>query len=123
MDFEMTFHGYYCLAESNCDNPFLTPINRPSISGAAPTDYCGIEEDFATCEAVRALQQDWRCSGTEGMCGPFMQPEVPVPGGLCRQVGVANSRCTYRCAGAAECLSGGPGSTCGGAPPPTWCGG
>jgi hypothetical protein len=123
LEFEFTPIGHYCLAEaaSPCDAPFTVLVDSESLSGAATATYCGIEETFTTCEAVLALQQDWHCSGTDGMCGPFMQPEVAVPGALCRQVGPNANRCTYRCAGAAECPA--TAATCGGAPTPTWCGG
>jgi hypothetical protein len=126
MDFDGSSHGYYCLKDSagGCAQPFVTPINNTSISGAGAVNYCGIEEDSATCEAVLALINNWRCSGADGMCSPDgIQPEVTTPGALCRQVGLAPNRCTYECAGAVECLSSGPAATCGGAPSPTWCGG
>jgi len=126
MDFNSSPHGYYCLKDSagGCAQPFGNPINEISISGAPAVNYCGIEEDSATCEAVLALLNNWRCSGTDGMCSPDgVQPEIATPGALCRQVGVLANRCTYECAGAGECLSAGPGGTCGGAPPPNWCGG
>jgi hypothetical protein len=125
MDFDGSPHGYYCLAlpAPGCANPFTAPINKPSINGAASTGYCGVNEDLTTCEAALALFNDWRCTGTDGMCGPFMQAEVAVPGALCRQVGLNPNRCTYACAGAADCLASGAGSSCGGSPMPTWCGG
>src|SRR5690606_7015441 len=111
-----TAHGYYCLAEAmpTCDDrPYTVPINEASISGAPATNYCGINQDLATCEAVRALQDDWRCSGTDGMCSPDgMQPEVAVPGALCRQVGLTSNRCTYACNAAPQCPFGPPQSTC-----------
>jgi len=121
MDFPMgTAHGYYCLAEAmpTCDDrPYTVPINEASISGAPATNYCGINQDLATCEAVRALQDDWRCSGTDGMCSPDgMQPEVAVPGALCRQVGLTSNRCTYACNAAPQCPFGPPQSTCGDGP-------
>lgn len=131
-----TAHGSYCLREypPACDKPFAVPLNgRASISGAAPANYCGVNEDLATCEVVLALENDWRCSGTDGMCSPDgIAPEVAVPGALCRDLGggaLAN-RCTYECGNASQCLdpTQSPAqSTCGtGTPPgaqPQWCGG
>jgi len=73
MDFPLgTAHGHYCLLDSStCSRPFSVTITQPSINGAATTDYCGLNEDMATCEAVNALQADWRCpSDTDGMCSP-----------------------------------------------------
>jgi hypothetical protein len=124
MDFEMSFHGYYCLkSEPGCMRPFQTTIHQPSISGEAATDYCGIEEDLATCEATLALVQAWFCT-VDGMCSLTQGGmEFPVPGALCRDVGPAPGQCTYACGTAFECPSTGPGSTCGGMPTPTWCGG
>lgn len=123
MDFDGSAHGFYCLKDSagGCNRPFGTPINKASISGAAAVNYCGIEEDSATCEAVVALINGWQCTGTDGMCSPDgIQPEVATPGALCRQVGVLANQCTYECAIANQC----PNTvTCGGAPTPTWCGG
>jgi hypothetical protein len=125
MDFEMSFHGYYCLEEPSpgCARPFGVTINKPSISGMAAANYCGIEEDLATCEAVLALLAGWVCSGTPGMCGPLAMPEVSVPGALCRQVGLLPDQCTYACAGPVQCPTASPQDTCGGMPAPTWCGG
>ena len=129
MDFEKKPHGHYCLkdAAQGCGKPFLVPVNEQSISGAATTDYCGIEQDLATCEAVLALRDDWLCTNTDGMCSPQMgAPEQAVPGALCRKVGIAiDNRCTYACAQGNQCLSGSPGNTCGKGDeqPPGWCGG
>ena len=130
MDFAGNAHGFYCLEQAvpTCEQPFLVPINRPSLSGATAVNYCGIDEDAVTCEAVLALVADWRCGGTDGMCSPDgIQPEVATPGALCRQVGLGANRCTYACASAGNCLVSPPGSTCGvGNPPsspPSWCGG
>jgi hypothetical protein len=60
-----TPHGHYCLEEDtggSCARPFGVFINEPSISGAAAVNYCGIAEDFATCEAVNALLDGWVCT-------------------------------------------------------------
>lgn len=126
MDFDGSAHGYYCLKDSagGCDQPFGVLINGQSLSGVAATNYCGIDEDVVSCEAAVALLGSWRCSGTPGMCSPDgIAPEVPTPGALCRQVGAFMNRCTYQCGSPDDCPSVGVGSTCGGAPTPTWCGG
>jgi len=129
MDFpDGTPHGHYCLedAGSGCAEPFAVFINEPSISGAAAVNYCGIEEDNATCEAVLALLQNWRCSGTDGMCSPDgILPEQPVPGAICEQVGALANRCTYACDATPQCPGGAPQNTCGNGDmtPPGWCGG
>jgi hypothetical protein len=124
-----TLHGYYCLRTfpPACNQPFAIAVsNKVSISGAAAANYCGIEEDNATCEAVRALFENWHCTGADGMCSELIGGlEIPVPGALCRDLGggAVTDRCTYHCGGAGECLLSGNGSTCGGTPGPTWCGG
>ncbi len=125
MDFNKKAHGYYCLKESpGCNNPFKPLVNKTSLNGAKATDYCGIDQDLATCEAVLALFDDWRCpSGMDELCGPFGDEEVATPGALCRTVGGSNNQCTYACTQANQCLAGSPGNTCGGAPAPKWCGG
>ncbi|RLB61535.1 MAG: hypothetical protein DRI90_11130 [Deltaproteobacteria bacterium] len=124
MDFPVnTPHGHYCLQEAvNCVRPFDTYLNRQSINGADLTDYCGIPEDIATCEAVNALiagwvcTQDGHCSETEG------GTEFPVPGALCRQTGGGPLDCSYECGIANHCPNGvSCGQGTGGAP--SWCGG
>jgi len=127
MDFDGNPHGYYCLRDSpapSCSRPFLIPMSKPSLNGAPATNYCSIEEDLATCEAVLALIADWHCSGTDGMCGPLNQPEVAVPGAICRQI-PGGDRCTYECDATPQCPSGAPQNTCGTGTniPPGWCGG
>lgn len=125
-----TAHGYFCLEIPNpsCSRPFGVFINEASINGEAATNYCGIDEDSTTCEAVNALLDGWVCSGNDGMCSPDgIVPEVAVPGALCRQVGALANQCTYACAVASECPAAGPPSSCGDGPsmtgPPDWCGG
>jgi hypothetical protein len=128
MDFEGSPHGYYCLKEPDpgCTRPFGVSITKPSVSGAPAADYCGLEEDLATCEAVLALVGGWVCSGSDGMCSPDgIQPEEPVPGAICRQVDLLPNQCTYACGGTQQCPSSSPINTCGDGDqsPPGWCGG
>jgi len=128
MQFESSAHGHYCLAEPSptCDRPFQVPLNRSSLNGAVATNYCGIEEDLATCEAVLALLQGWYCTGTDGMCSELQAgTEVAGPGAICEQVGVGGDQCTYACGIASQCPSSAPANTCGtgAGTPPGWCGG
>ena len=128
MDFMDAPHGHYCLKlpSPTCDKPYTTFINEPSINGVAAENYCGITETQATCEVILALLGDWVCTGTDGKCSPTVgEVEVDVPGAVCRQVGPVADRCTYACASAVQCLTAGPGATCGmgASNPPGWCGG
>jgi hypothetical protein len=137
MDFPLgTELGHFCLEEAmpTCEQPYSVFINKASISGATAVNYCGINQDLATCPAVRALEQNWRCEGDDGKCCSgslplvggvcdVIAPEVDVPGALCRQVGPLANRCTYACGQPSHCLELNPGDTCGGTPAPTWCGG
>jgi hypothetical protein len=130
MSFAGEPHGYYCLpdAGSGCTQPFSVWMERVSLSGEAATTYCGINELLTTCEAVLALLQNGRCSGTDGLCSPDgIAPEVDVPGAICRVVGGLPDRCTYACQLPSECLDPPTaGYTCGdgaGGGAPSWCGG
>jgi hypothetical protein len=89
----------------SCSNPYRTVIERTSLSGAAPEDYCGINEDLTTCPAVRALIADTPCDPANG------DIDCPRPAGLCRELPGAVNRCTYPCSSVVECVA--PGSTCG----------
>ena len=103
----------FCLKtiDGGCEQPYsITLSDRTSLSGLSGADYCGINEGFATCPAVRALAGNDRCDGGT-------DEECPQPSGLCRRVGALENRCTYECASLVECLEdlppGRPGSTCG----------
>lgn len=122
----------FCLkAAPGCEQPFSVEITgRESASGApASESYCGIHEEQATCEAVRALIDNWFCE-RNGFCKPDPEAdEVEVPQALCREIGVlSETRCTYRCGGPGHCpdplelperSTCGPGETDG----PSFCGG
>jgi hypothetical protein len=127
LEFNKQPHGYFRLKAPSpgCQQPFGVAVNKASISGAAAKNYCGIDQDRATCEAVNAMLAGWVCSGMDGKCGPQNMPEVSVPGALCKQVGLLPNRCTYACANAQQCPSGSPVDTCGTGTntPPGWCGG
>lgn len=91
-----------------CTNPFRIPLTRPSLSGAEADEYCGINENLATCPAVRALVQDQDCNPDNG------DADCPQPSGLCRELPGMTNRCTYLCSDIVECKSPpAPGSTCG----------
>ncbi len=101
----------FCLkvfAPGGCEQPYAIRISdRESLSGDPLESYCGINEDLATCEAVRALINNERCDGGNDQ-------ECPQPSGLCREVGNLQNRCSYACSGVAQCDEApNPGSTCG----------
>jgi hypothetical protein len=118
MNFQGTARpGGYCLLVSsgtNCVEPYRVLINgRASLS--QPTDlknYCGIAEDTTTCEAVLHLINNQGCTG-DADCGA-----TGLNDGLCRTVAGAANKCTYACAGPAQCPSVAP--TCNN--PPAYCG-
>jgi hypothetical protein len=92
----------------SCTNPYRIVITRTSLSGATADEYCGINEDLATCEAVRALLADDPCNPEDG------DLDCPQPSGLCRELPGNLNRCTYLCGDVVECKSSpAPGSTCG----------
>jgi len=103
----------FCLkiTDDGCEQPYsITLSMRPSLSGPPNNDYCGINEQLATCPAVKALVGNRQCLSGD-------PEECPQPSGLCKQVGNLQNRCTYPCASGVECLEnipdGRPGSTCG----------
>jgi hypothetical protein len=92
----------------SCTNPYRIVITRTSLSGVAADDYCGINEDLTTCQAVRALLGDLACDPVNG------DQDCPQPAGLCRELPGILNRCTYLCSDVVECKSPpAPGSTCG----------
>ena len=105
--------GGYCLKDvtaGGCtENPYRTATpSRASLSGAAPAQYCSINETLTTCEAVMDLNNDKGCSSAD---------ECGVPGlddGLCETVTFAPNKCTYGCSGASDCKASGSGSSCAG---------
>ena len=126
LDFEGSAHGHYCLAEPDptCARPFQKAVNKASVNGVAATDYCGIEEDLATCEAVLALVQGWFCTGTDGMCSEMEGgTEMAVPGAVCQPVDLGGDACTYGCNGVQQCPLAIDSCGDGDETPPGWCGG
>lgn len=94
-----------------CTNPFRIPRTRTSLSGADPDEYCAINENLATCPAVRDLIEDMDCDPMNG------DADCQQPSGLCRELPGMTNNCTYFCASIIECLENDPedrpGSTCG----------
>jgi hypothetical protein len=134
----MTYHGQpypnqesgFCLKSidlgGSCTNPYRIVITRTSLSGAEADDYCGINEDLATCQAVRALLGDDECDPANGDQDCPQPAGFPQPAGLCRVLPGMLNRCTYFCSDVVECKSApAPGSTCGssGSGSDDYCGG
>jgi len=99
----------FCLktTDDGCQRPYaITLVSRPTLSDPnSSDDYCGINEALTTCPAVAALVADARCpNGTDEEC---------ETGGICRQVGNLQNRCTYFCSLAAQCPPAPPADTCG----------
>ncbi len=99
----------FCLksTDGGCVRPYsVTLDDRPSLSDpSSQADYCGVDEDIVTCPAVRALLGDAECPG-----GSDDECEI---GGICRDVGSLQNRCTYLCVIPAQCPAGPPADTCG----------
>jgi hypothetical protein len=89
----------YCMKRlaSGCARPYASaPIRRASRSGAPAEDYCGIDEQKTTCEAITGLLMDVECAdGSDASCGR--------DGSACRTVNGLAQRCTYACDAAAQC--------------------
>jgi hypothetical protein len=99
----------FCLKaiSGGCEQPFSIRLqDRESLTGVRGEDYCGIDESLTTCPAVADLLLNRRCDGGK-------DDECFQPGGICRQVGVLENRCTYLCGLAAQCPSDAPANTCG----------
>ncbi len=99
----------FCLksTDGGCVRPYSVTL---AIGPAFPTsssqaDYCGVDEDIVTCPAVRALLGDAECPG-----GSDDECEI---GGICRDVGSLQNRCTYLCVIPAQCPAGPPADSCG----------
>jgi hypothetical protein len=126
LQYEGAPRGHYCLPEipaGGCtERPYTVgALNRESINGHIPRNYCGITENLTTCEAVLGLFAERRCPGGDSDC---------PSGAFCRNLagGAAPTRCTYPCATASQCLdevTRTNESTCGngGGVGPTFCGG
>jgi hypothetical protein len=102
----------YCMRQLSmgCAPPFMSaPLRRGSRSGAAPEDFCGIDEQHTSCEAISGLLTGVACpGGTDAECGR--------EGSLCRTVNGGANYCSYACEASAQCPSAFPcgSSYCGG---------
>ncbi|MGB5704727.1 MAG: hypothetical protein WBM48_18040 [Polyangiales bacterium] len=93
--------------DGGCERPYaITLRDRGTLSEPSSSDdYCGVNEELATCPAVAALVADERCpNGTDEEC---------ETSGICRQVGNLQNRCTYLCGLPAQCPADAPADTCG----------
>jgi hypothetical protein len=101
--------GNYCLhrvAATTCSAPYTVVINAGSASGAAAEDYCGIDQQTITCEAVLDVGQtcsgDTGCGCTRSITGTANAPCMnPGQGGVC-----VSNKCTYACSSTSECPTG-----------------
>jgi hypothetical protein len=131
-----TLRGGYCLeaVSSGCDKPYgstsLMKLTAVSASNAASTDYCGINQELVTCEAIRDMQDandTIRCTNSstsqpdDTLCGCTRNSSGTCidagKGGLCRSINSAN-RCTIQCGNGTDCSSS---YTCI-SPAPNYCG-
>jgi len=100
----------FCLKSTElggpCVNPYRIVITRTSLSGAESDDYCGINEDLATCPAVLALLNDELCDPANG------DLDCPQPSGRCRELPGDVYACTYFCGLPAQCPAEPPANTC-----------
>ncbi|MGC4068856.1 MAG: hypothetical protein QM784_30270 [Polyangiaceae bacterium] len=140
---DMTFgssaapHGSYCLeaVSSGCEQPFdstsVMKITKESVSGAPVADYCGVNQERVTCEAILDMKDasnTIRCTNPtstqpdDTLCGCPRDASgkctEPGKGGLCRAIGSQN-RCTIQCGSGGQCASG---YTCISLDTPNYCG-
>lgn len=96
LSFEGASRGGRCLSRTTraCRRPLAFVLSdRVTVSGRESADYCGLNEELTTCEAIAALQEGIACE-TDADC-----PRA----GVCRMVGELGSSCTYECASSEEC--------------------
>jgi hypothetical protein len=104
--------GSYCLklVSAGCGEPFLGSVNRSSVAGGSPSDYCAIDESIATCAAYNSFKAGTTC-GNDNDCG-----HPSASDGLCERIdNGTEDRCTYSCASSTQCptsFSCGSGSFC-----------
>lgn len=92
----------YCLrlVSAGCERPYgSTLITAESLSGAGEADYCGIEQELTTCDAVRAMREGRECTGGDvTLCADA--------GARCETIGAFDDLCTYSCGTATQCPVG-----------------
>lgn len=107
MNYQGAPRGGYCMrAMPGCMRPYGVVITAASLSGAASTTYCGIDQSEVSCEAVNALRASIQCPGGSAS-------ECMAEGAMCETVGLGNNRCTYSCSAPDECPASGSSATCG----------
>lgn len=92
--------GGFCLkvATTGCTEPFrAAAITRASLSGAAATAYCGINEAVTSCAAIQALRADRDCTVVD---------DCDASGARCESVAFGTTKtCTYGCSSDRDCPS------------------
>lgn len=105
--------GGFCLrrAAKACSRPYTIGIAAKSLSNAAAENYCGIDQQNVTCEAVVDLVDSRTCAGQpDTACGCIRDMDgacmAAGKGGLCRDFAVVQDRCTYQCGTTDDCPIG-----------------
>ncbi len=92
----------YCLEVrpdgGTCEGPWGTVINRMSLSGEYG-DFCGINEDLTTCQAVLDQQSGKSCGGNAADCGMTGKDDGSCPIDSCTYQCDANDECENDCVG------------------------
>ncbi len=94
----------YCqfLTSAGCQQHFIATLqDRVSLSGEDPANYCGIDENVTTCEAVLQYEAQELCTDTAA-CGATNLDDSRCE----RRAGQSALWCTYSCVDDNEC----PGS-------------
>jgi hypothetical protein len=105
--------GGFCLrrAAKTCTRPYTIGITGQSLSGASAENYCGIDQQNVTCEAVVDLVDSRTCAASaDTACGCKRDKDGKCTdagkGGLCRDLAVVQDRCTYQCGTTDHCPVG-----------------
>lgn len=94
--------GGFCMKihMDDCLRPYTAnEIVRSSLSGALATGYCGLGEQFTSCEAITDLKDFVEC-GADEECGS------EAGEGRCETVNGNSGQCTYSCTSNAQCVAG-----------------
>ena len=114
MDFQaVTRPGGFCLkrAARTCSRPYMVATSRASLSGAPIETYCGIDQANVRCEAILDLIASRTCTNADNtQCGCARDRDGNCvelgQGGICRNLLLANDRCTYQCGTDEQCPNG-----------------
>lgn len=95
-----THHGNYCLelGSGNCERPYIQIAGPASVSGEPPTQYCGVNQELTTCEAVLDMLAPKTCTSDDD-CGATNLDDGDCPLGTTR-------RCSIRCSSQTQCPEG-----------------